>query len=154
MDERARAILETAFANVERHDAERADVERDLAQRAVDELFDEKDRCRSFPDDDQKARHRAFSIRQKGRHRPYSIPQEAATMDVETLAKWNAWFDDRLSRAIQKRFEDFADILGEQAGQLEKRLNTKIAALEAEIELLRGNNAKNITPLRSIRDSA
>ena len=93
-------------------------------------------------------------------------------MDDATLALWNAWFDDRFNRAVQKQFEKpFAEIIGEEVAELEKRLLTrfntelkrleekiatheKIAELQTELEILRGNFAKNITPMRGARDVA
>jgi len=42
--------------------------------------------------------------------------------------------------------------MGAEVGQIEKRLNDKIAALQSEVEILR--TAKNVTPFRGNRDVA
>ena len=73
-------------------------------------------------------------------------------MDAATQRQWEAW----ANALIQAKLQAFAEIMGEEAAQQEKRLLThfngelkrlddKIAALEAELEILR---ARNVTPLR------
>jgi hypothetical protein len=65
----------------------------------------------------------------------------------------------RLDDRIKARLEAFAEIMGTEVGLVEKRFNTelkrledKIAALEAEVEILRA--AKNVMPFRGARDVA
>ena len=73
-------------------------------------------------------------------------------MDAATQRQWEAW----ANALIQSKLESFAEIMGEEAARQEKRLLThfnaelkrlddRIAALEAELEILR---ARNVTPLR------
>jgi hypothetical protein len=63
-------------------------------------------------------------------------------MDPATQRQWETW----ANALIQKKLEAFAEIMGEEVGQQEKRLLAEIAALRAEIEILRSHN---VTPLRS-----
>ena len=72
-------------------------------------------------------------------------------MDAATQRQWEAW----ANALIQSKLELFAEIMGAEVGKLEKRFNVelkrlddRVAALEAEIEILRRHNAKNVTPLR------
>ena len=72
-------------------------------------------------------------------------------MDAATQRQWEAW----ANALIQSKLESFAEILGQEVGLLEKRFNVelerlddRVAALEAEIEILRRHNARNVTPLR------
>ena len=76
-------------------------------------------------------------------------------MNAATQGQWNAWLDDR----IMAKLEAFAEIMGAEVGLVEKRFNTelkrledKIAALEAEVEIL--STAKNVMPFRGARDVA
>ena len=69
-------------------------------------------------------------------------------MNTATQAQWNAWLDDR----IKAKLEAFAEIMGAEVGQIERRLDERIAALEAEVAILR--TAKNVTPFRGNRDVA
>ena len=64
--------------------------------------------------------------------------------------------------SFRKSWNCSLELLGAEVGKMEKRFNAelkrlddKIAALQAEIEILRGNsnNARNITPMRT-RDVA
>ena len=63
-------------------------------------------------------------------------------MDPATQRQWETW----ANTLIQEKLEAFAEIMGEEVGQQEKRLLAEIAALRAEIEILRNHN---VTPLRS-----
>lgn len=69
-------------------------------------------------------------------------------MDPATQRQWETW----ANALIQKKLEGFAEIIGAEVGQIEKRLNERIAALEAEVAILR--TAKNVTPFRGNRDVA
>jgi len=69
-------------------------------------------------------------------------------MDPVTQRQWEIW----ANALIRKKLEDFAEIMGAEVGQIEKRLNDKIAALQSEVEILR--TAKNVTPFRGNRDVA
>jgi hypothetical protein len=74
-------------------------------------------------------------------------------MDAQTAKGWDAWADARIRTAVQQKLEEFADIMGAEAGQLEARLLTEVKRLSAEVEALREDvraaNAKNVTPIRS-----
>jgi len=69
-------------------------------------------------------------------------------MDPATQRQWETW----VNAIIQAKLAAFAEIMGEEVGHIEKRLNDKIATLEAEIAILR--TAKNVTPFRANRDVA
>jgi hypothetical protein len=143
MDERARAIIEAAFATVECSEAQRESVMVDIAQREANEPY-EKPRWRG---NSKSARSDAFDD-QGLIYKTTEQPEPRATaMDPAT---------------IQKQFEDLVSIIGAEVGQREKqlltqfnaeikRLDDKIAELQTEI---RASNAKNVTPLRSARDVA
>lgn len=156
--ERQRIFAE-AFTNIERSDAEREELLADIAMREANLPY-------------EKPRQRGNSKSAAGGEiEEPEQPAERQKMDDATLALWNAWFDDRFNRAVQKQFESFAEIMGEEVAELEKRLLTrfntelkrleekiatheKIAELQTELEILRGNFAKNITPMRGARDVA
>jgi predicted component of type VI protein secretion system len=86
---------------------------------------------------------------------------QVTTMDAQTAAGWTAWPNSHLRPAIGKALEEFAGLMGEECALQEnrlvkeirsaldeiKRLDAKIAELQTEVEILRGNAAKNVTPL-------
>jgi hypothetical protein len=154
MDERARAILFEAFATIERSEAQRDELNADLAQRALNNLIT------GVPKADTKRRELPPVI-----YKTTQQPEpKAATMDTDTAAGWEAWLNARLEKAVQKRLEDFAMLMGEEAALQEKRvvtqamkeiqsaidtiqrLDLEIAALRNEVAILR--TSKNVTPLR------
>lgn len=73
-------------------------------------------------------------------------------MDAATQRQWEAW----ANALVLAKLQAFAEIMGEEAARQEKlllthfnaelkRLDDSVAALEAELEILR---ARNVTPLR------
>ena len=69
-------------------------------------------------------------------------------MDPVTQRQWEIW----ANALIRKKLEDFAEIMGAEVGQIERRLDERIAALEAEVAILR--TGKNVTLFRGNRDVA
>jgi hypothetical protein len=156
MNERARAILSEAFATIERSEAQRDEVLADIAQRQAVTGATYSKRQPELP-----------PIVYKTTEQPK--PQVAPTMDPDTLARWNEWFDDRFARSVQKRLEEFAVIIGEHTGEAEKHLLTEVKTLRAIVDALhigltedvaelrnelRSMNAKNVTPLRGAHNVA
>lgn len=143
--ERNRVFAE-AFAHIERSDAERESVMADIAWREANVPYENGGR----PPNSKTVRARRIDTPEQ--------PEPTVTeMSPEILARWNAWFDDRFNRAVQKQLADFAEIVGSEFAELErqlltkfnaeiKRLDERIAELQTE---LRVANAKNITPMRS-----
>src|SRR4249919_3966484 len=118
MDERARLILSEAFATIERSEAERDELLADIAQRQADEVI--YGNGTRVPNSKTMSAHR---IDDGGLiYKTTRQPEAAPTMDEQTLARWNEWFDDRFARSVQKHLEDFASIIGEHTGEAEKHL--------------------------------
>lgn len=153
MDERARLILSEAFATIERSEAERDEVMADIAQRQADEVI--YGNGRRLPNSKTVVDH-CFDDGGLIYKTTQSEPK-VVTMDAATAAGWEVWVSARIEKAVQKRLEDFATILGEEAALQEKRILTQslhamqrldleLEALRSEIAILR--TSKNVTPLR------
>jgi hypothetical protein len=131
MDERTRALLQQSYDLLER-------VDRTLAESASEpraEVTWTPPPVRRQPADEV--------------HYKTTVQPEAPQMDRATQARWDAWANG----IVQAKLEAFASILGEEAGQMEKRFNAELKRLTDEIEALREDvraaSAKNVTPLRS-----
>jgi len=90
----------------------------------------------------------------------YEATEQAAapTLDTATQARWDAWANE----IVQAKLAAFAEIIGTETGQMEKRFNEKlkvledkVAVLSAQVEQLENLRNYNVTPLvRSARDVA
>ncbi len=153
MDDQERArILEEAWANIERAEAERDSLMAELEQRAANEPYHQRSAETPI-------------------YKTYERKEAAPELDAATQRRWDTW----ANALVQTKLTAFAEILGAEAGQMEKRLLTQFNAeltqlneklqqeqlevknlrvvideLRAEvIDILRANNAKNVTPLRA-----
>jgi len=133
MDERARAILESAFATVDRIDAQQADwaAEREYAP----------------------PQQRQPSRRRRTVYETNEQAEAPTTLDTATQARWDAWANE----IVQAKLETFSEILGAEIGQMEKRFNEKLKVLEdkvaelsAQVEQLENLRNYNVMPLRSV----
>lgn len=140
MDERTAAILQEAYDTIER-------VERGQAERAAER--EQREAITAVSDSPR----RRTAPRERVIYKTTRQPEQSAAMDAATTEGWNKWADARIRAAVQKGLEEFADILGAEAGQLEQRLLTELKRLSAEVDALREDvraaNAKNVTPIRS-----
>ena len=134
MDERARAILESAFATVDRIDAQQADwaAEREYA-----------------PPQQRQPSRRRRTVDNTTEHEQAAAPQ----MDRATQARWDAW----ANALVQAKMEAMAEVIGAEVGQMEKRFNEKlkvledkVAVLSAQVEQLENLRNYNVMPLRSV----
>lgn len=144
MDERSRELLERSFETIARIDAHQADWEAEREQREAYE---------------PQTYERQPKVRRRTMYDATEYEQAAAAasqMDRETEAHWNAW----ANALVQAKLEAFAEVLGAEVGQLEKRFNEKlklledkVAALTAQLEQLENLRSYNVTqlplPLRS-----
>jgi hypothetical protein len=133
-EERAAAILEQAYAALDRADEL-------LAQpRSVTEEDSWSTRTRDVAD--------AATLVYKTTIQPDPAATAAPSRD------WEAW----VNAVIQNRLATFADLLGAEIGQQQKamstqlnteikRLQDEVASLRTEVEILR--SAKNVTPIRT-----
>ena len=134
MDERARAILESAFATVDRIDAQQADwaAGREYA-----------------PPQQRQPSRRRRTVDNTTEHEQAAAPQ----MDRATQARWDAW----ANALVQAKMEAMAEVIGAEVGQMEKRFNEKlkvledkVAVLSAQVEQLENLRSYNVMPLRSV----
>ena len=134
MDERARAILESAFATVDRIDAQQADwaAGREYA-----------------PPQQRQPSRRRRTVDNTTEHEQAAAPQ----MDRATQARWDAW----ANALVQAKMEAMAEVIGAEVGQMEKRFNEKLKVLEdkvaelsAQVEQLENLRNYNVMPLRSV----
>ena len=135
MDERARAILESAFATVDRIDAQQADwaAGREYA-----------------PPQQRQPSRRRRTVDNTTEHEQAEAPN---TLDTATQARWDAWANE----IVQAKLAAFAEIIGAETGQLERRFNEKlkvledkVAVLSAQVEQLENLRSYNVMPLRSV----
>ena len=144
MDERARAILESAFATVDRIDAQQADW---AAGREHRQAY--------APPQQRQPSRRRRTVDNTTEHEQAEAPN---TLDTATQARWDAWANE----IVQAKLAAFAEIIGAETGQLERRFNEKLKVLEdkvamlsAQVEQLENLRNYNVTPLvRSARDVA
>jgi hypothetical protein len=67
----------------------------------------------------------------------HMTPQASATMSAEQSAGWNDW----AHALIAERLNEVADVLGDECGQIEARLQKQITELQKEIVELKIANA-------------
>ena len=124
MNERAKEILASAFATVARIEAR--------------EPYDPPPYTKRQP----KVRRRTM----------YEATEQAAapTLDTATQARWDAWANE----IVQAKLAAFAEIIGTETGQMEKRFNEKlkvledkVAVLSAQVEQLENLRSYNVTQL-------
>ena len=72
------------------------------------------------------------------------------TLDTATQARWDAWANE----IVQAKLAAFAEIIGTETGQMEKRFNEKlkvledkVAVLSAQVEQLENLRSYNVTQL-------
>lgn len=145
MDERTRELLERSFETVARIDAQQETWEAERQQR---EAYEPQTYIKRQPKVRRRTVYNATEYEQAA--------AAASQMDRETEARWNAW----ANALVQTKLEAFAEVLGAEVGQLEKRFNEKlklledkVAALTAQLEQLENLRSYNVTqlplPLRS-----
>ena len=117
MDERARAILESAFATVERIDAQQTDW---AAGREHRQAY--------APPQQRQPSRRRRTVDNTTEHEQAAAPQ----MDRATQARWDAW----ANALVQAKMEAMAEVIGAEVGQMEKRFNEKLKVLEDKVAVL------------------